>query len=131
MGTTAKGVAGGLATLDENALLPAEQLPDGMGAQAAAVTDQAALTYSAPAAQTSSAQAALTAAAAAGGTPTKTEFDKTVADAVAARTVVNQLVADVTAMRTALVALGVDVTAGRTKTNALLASLRTAELLAP
>lgn len=106
-GTTAKGVAGGLATLDADGLLPSDQLPDGMGAQAAAVVDQAALTYSAPAAQTS--------AAAAGGTPTKTEFDKTVAD--------------ITAIRTALVALGVDVGAGRTKTNALLASLRTAELL--
>jgi hypothetical protein len=48
-------------------------------------------------------QAALTAAAAAGATPTKAEFDAVVADAVAART----------------------------KLNALLASLRTAGLLAP
>lgn len=43
--------------------------------------------------QTSSAQAALTAAASV-GVPTKVEFDKVVADAVAARTVVNQLVTD-------------------------------------
>jgi hypothetical protein len=48
-------------------------------------------------------QAALTAAAAAGATPTKAEFDKVVADAVAARTTLN----------------------------ALLASLRTAGVLAP
>lgn len=56
-------------------------------------------------AQTSAAQAALTAAAAAGGTPTKVEFDKVVADAVAARTVVNQLVTDMTNARTFEVAL--------------------------
>jgi len=67
-------------------------------------------------AQTSSAQAALTAAAAAGGTPTKTEFDKVVADAVAARTVVNQLV--------------VDMANSRVFENALRTSLRSAAFIA-
>lgn len=107
MALTAKGEPNGLATLDADGLLPAGQLPDGMGAQAAVVADQAALTATAP--------AALTGAAAAGGTPTKTEYDKTVADVVA--------------LRTTLAAAVVDLGVARTKLNALLASLRTAELL--
>jgi hypothetical protein len=43
-------------------------------------------------------QAALTAAAAAGSTPTKAEFDKVVADAVAARTTLNALLASLRAV---------------------------------
>lgn len=59
----------------------------------------AASDVAAPAAQTSAAQAALTQAAAAINPPTKIEYDKTVVDAAAARTVVNQLVTDMTNLR--------------------------------
>lgn len=76
-----KGVASGLATLNASGRIPVAQT-----AQGVAVADQAALT-----------------AAASVGVPTKVEFDKVVADAVAARTTLN----------------------------ALLASLRTAGVLAP
>lgn len=107
MGSTAKGVAGGLATLDTGGKLPSAQLPTGMGAQAAAVADQGALT--------ASAAATLTASAAAGANPTKAEFDA--------------LLADVTEVRTKLNAAIVDLGTARTKVNALLAALRTAELL--
>lgn len=86
MGSTAKGVAGGLATLDTGGRLPSVQLPTGMGAQAAAVADAAALT-----------SAQLTG----GESPTEAEHN----------------------------ALQADVAALRTKVNALLAALRTAELL--
>lgn len=66
-------------------------IPFGSGHSGVAVT--------APVAQTSGPQAALTAAASV-GVPTKVEFDKVVADAVAARTVVNQLVTDMVNSRT-------------------------------
>jgi hypothetical protein len=109
MGLTSKAKPSGLATLDASGLLPSGQLPSGFGAQAAAVADQAALTATAP--------AALTGAAAATNPPTKVEYDKTVADVVA--------------LRTTLAAVVVDLGVERTKLNALLASLRTATLLAP
>jgi len=109
MALTSKGKPGGLATLDTGGRLPSGQLPTGMGAQAAAVADQAALTATAP--------AALTSAAAVGSTPTKAEFDKTVAD--------------LAALRTTLAAAVIDLGVERTEVNALLASLRTAALLAP
>jgi hypothetical protein len=57
-----------------------------------------------PAALTSSQQPALTAAASVSA-PTKTEFDKVVADAVAARTTVNAMQVDIAALRTKLAAL--------------------------
>lgn len=76
MGITNKAVASGLATLNASGRIAAAN-----AAQAAAVADQAALT-----------------AAASVGVPTKTEFDKVVADAVAAQAKVNALLA---AMRTA------------------------------
>lgn len=75
--------------------------------QAAAVADLGALTASAP--------AALTAVVAAGANPTKAEFDA--------------LLADVTALRTTVAAAVVDLAASRTKWNALLASLRTSNVL--
>jgi hypothetical protein len=56
-------------------------------------------------AQGASAMGALTQAAAAGGTPTKTEYDKTVVDAGTMRTLVNTLVTDMTNTRTTLEAL--------------------------
>jgi hypothetical protein len=64
-----------------------------------------AATVAAVAAQTATAPAALTGAAAAGGTPTKTEYDKTVADVVALRTTVAALVVDMTAVHVFEVAL--------------------------
>jgi hypothetical protein len=72
-----------------------------------AVADQGALTASAP--------AALTAVAAAGAAPDDDEFDA--------------LLADVTALRGTVAAVVVDLAAGRTKLNALLASLRAANLI--
>lgn len=81
MGLSSKGQPNGVAKLNASGRLPAAQASQGV-----AVADQAALT-----------------AAAAASTPTKTEFDKVVADAVVARTTLN----------------------------ALLASLRTAGILAP
>lgn len=69
-----------------------------------------------PAALTSSQQPALTAAASV-GVPTKVEFDKVVADAVAARTATN--------------AIQVDVAALRTKVAALLDSLQAGAVIAP
>lgn len=75
--------------------------------QGAAVADQGALTASAP--------AALTAVAAAGAAPDDDEFDA--------------LLADVTALRDTVAAAVVDLAAGRTKLNALLASLRAADLI--
>jgi hypothetical protein len=109
MASTAKGQPNGLATLDPSGVVPDAQLPAGLGdfAQAAAVADQAALTASAP--------AAITSTDASGANPTDAEFDA--------------LRADVIALRTVVAALVVDIGAGRTKTNALLASLRTANLL--
>lgn len=79
MALTAKAQPNGLAKLNSSGKLPAAQLPAGpatITAQGVAVTDQAALT-----------------AAAAASSPTKTEFDKVVADAVAARTTLNALLA--------------------------------------
>jgi hypothetical protein len=107
MGTTAKGQPGGLATLDTAGKLPSGQLPEGMGAQAAAVADLGALT--------TSAAAALTAAAAAGAAPDAAEFDALLADVTEIRAKLNLAVADLATIRT--------------KINAVLASLRTAELL--
>lgn len=59
----------------------------------------------APAALTSSAPAALTATVAATNPPTKVEFDKVVADAVALRTTLAATQADVAALRTSVAAL--------------------------
>jgi hypothetical protein len=75
-----------------------------------------AATVAAPAAQTSVAPAALTSAAAAGGTPTKTEFDKTVVD--------------LGVLRTQLVAAIVDIGVLRTYDVALRTSLRNAAIVA-
>src|SRR5262245_15149503 len=130
MATTKKGVAGGLATLDTSAKLPSAQLPTGMGAQAAAVTDQGALTASAAAALTSSTPAALTSAAATGGdSPTEAEYNALRTDVSNLRTTVAAIVVDITAIRTAANAAITDLGTARTKLNDLLASLRTAELL--
>ena len=110
MSLTTKGQPNGLATLDATGKLPSAQLPADLAGfdQAAAVADQAALTASAPAALTS---AALTG----GESPTEAEY--------------NLLQADVVALRATVAALVVDLTASRTKVNALLTSLRTANLL--
>ena len=130
MALTAKGEPGGLATLDADGLLPAAQLPEGMGAQAEAVADQAALTAAAAAALTATAPAALTQAAITGGeAPTETEFNTLRADLVALRSTVAAIVVDITAIRTAANAAITDAGTARTKLNALLAALRTAELL--
>lgn len=67
---------------------------DGVTTQGSLIT----LTAAAPAAQTS--------AAAVGSTPTKAEFDKTVADITALRTTVAAAVVDVTAVRTNLTGVG-------------------------
>lgn len=109
MGSTAKGVALGLATLGADGIVPDAQLPAGLGdfAQGAAVADLGALTASAP--------AALTATAAAGAAPDDDEFDA--------------LLADVTALRTTVAAVVVDLASLRTKVNAALGSLRTANLI--
>jgi hypothetical protein len=89
MGTTAKGQPNGLATLDDDGLVRAGQLPGAAAADvAAAVANVAALTSS---------------AATGGDAPTEAEYN----------------------------ALRTDVVAVRTTVNALLASLRTAGLLAP
>jgi hypothetical protein len=108
MALTAKGQANGLATLDDDGLLEAAQLPDGFGAQGAAVTDQGALTATAPSALTST-------AASGGDAPTEAEY--------------NALRTDVSNLRTTVAAAVVDLAAARTKLNALLASLRAADLL--
>lgn len=79
MALTAKGQANGLATLGATGKLTAGQVPAALAsitAQGVVVADQAVLT-----------------AAASVGVPTKTEFDKVVADAVAARTTLNALLA--------------------------------------
>lgn len=75
----------------------ARAFPNPSQARGVAVADIGAVTSTAP--------AALTGAAAAGGTPTKTEYDKTVADVVAMRTTIAALVVDVAALRTKLLAL--------------------------
>lgn len=153
MGTTAKGVANGLATLGSDGIVPDAQLPASIGdfEQGAAVADQGALTASAPAALTSTAPAALTASApaaltattAAGANPTDDEYDALLADVTALRTTVAAIVVDLTALRTPLAAAIVDLPAvrtplaatitdsgtARTKVNALLASLRAANLI--
>lgn len=79
MGTTAKAVANGLATLDSDAKIPAGQLPAGVGditAQAAAVADLGALT-----------SAQLTG----GESPTEAEYNALQTDVAAIRTKVNAL----------------------------------------
>jgi hypothetical protein len=134
MGTTAKGVPLGLATLDSSARLPAAQLPAGLADvidfdQAAAVADLGALTASAPAALTASAPAAITSTDAAGATPTDAEFDALRADVIALRATVAAAVVDLAALRTPLAATVTDVAAVRTKLNAGLGSLRTAGII--
>lgn len=111
MALTTKAQAGGLATLGADGIVPDAQLPAGVRdfAQGAAVTDQAALTAAAP--------AALTSADASGGeAPTEAEY--------------NALRADVVALHTQLTAAVADAVVARAKVNALLASLRTAALIA-
>lgn len=112
MGTTAKGVANGLATLGSGGKLTTAQVPAalaGISAQGTAVADLGALTSAAP--------SALTAVAATGGdAPTEAEY--------------NALLTDVTALRATLAAVVVDAASLRTKLNAALGSLRTAGVIA-
>lgn len=109
MASTAKAQPLGLATLDADGLIPEVQLPEGIAVvdTGAAVADQAALTASAP--------DAITSTDAAGAAPDDDEFDA--------------LRADVIALRTTVAAVVVDLAAARTKVNALLASLRAANLI--
>lgn len=98
--------------------------------QGAAVTDQGALTASAPAALTASAPSALTAVAATGGdSPTEAEYNALLVDVTALRTTLAAVVVDLAALRTPVAANVVDITAGRTKLNAALGSLRTAGII--
>lgn len=131
MGTTAKGVANGLATLGSDGIVPDAQLPTGLGdfAQGAAVADQGALSASAAAALTATTPAALTSTTAAGANPTDDEYDALRADVSALRTVVAAVVVDLAAIRTAANAAITDAGTARTKLNALLAALRTANLI--
>ncbi|TDD37888.1 hypothetical protein E1287_07475 [Actinomadura sp. KC06] len=83
MGLTAKGESGGLATLDADGHVPAEQLGDAGGfSQGAAVSDVAALTSS---------------AASGGEAPTEAEYNALRTDVAAIRTTVNALLASLRA----------------------------------
>jgi hypothetical protein len=94
-------------------------------AQVAATTSSApsAVTSAAPAATTSAAPGALTGAAAAGSAPTKTEYDKTVADVVALRGTLAAVQTDLVAQRVSLAASQADVVALRATLLAVQADL--------
>ena len=93
MGTTAKGVANGLATLGSDGVIPDAQLPTGVGdfAQGAAVSDVAALTSS---------------AASGGDSPTEAEHNALRSTVDSIRTQLVALAADAAALRARQTILG-------------------------